>query len=351
MNFVINASVLTDALAALAKIAAPENGNVVFRGGRKLTVSSSSQVNSVQITLPVKAEGSGQFGISLDALKQAIRGRNELQCNYSNTILHLKDKRYQAELATGDAVETEAQELEFGKPIKLDADQMASLRRIVQSVALKPNSMLHGFMPCGVSLGKKRSFIATFDLTRMAFATTGELIGDAEFVLPLDMMLLITSVFIGGATLSLSRAALKVTDGTITALMAIPTLDSEFPTMAQVLSQSKVVREAKGTVAEFDKTDLISFLDNGRALANRERSEIRCVPESKGLLLSVSNTNGSVKAKFPGKLKSGFAVDFDQFDEMVRKCEDSVSAELVDDAFLKIKTKDCWLVTGLNQDG
>ena len=351
MKFNTEAQLLVEALSVISKLAAPDSGNIVFQVGKKFRVFSSSQVNSVQVTLPIKTEGQAEFGISLDSLRQAIKGRSELQCVFKNTMLGIKSGRYSAELATVDAIKEESQETKFKSEIDLSADDMQSLKQMVNSVALKPNSLLASFMPCGVRMHKKGTFVSCFDTTHMAFTSTADLKGDAEFILPLDIVLLVTGVFTSGAKIRISDASVEVSNKLVTAVLAIPSLDSDLPSLEDVVNQSKAVKSATGTDLSLPKDDLITFLDNSRSIASRERSEVRFSSQDSKIELSVMTTSGQVKTSFKHKGKTKFVIDFEYFDEMVRKCPDTVELQLVGDAYLKAKTKSCYLVTGLNQDG
>lgn len=351
MKFKLDAPLLEQALNVISKIAAPESGNIAIKGDKRIRIFSSSQVNSVQVTLPVKPDGSNEFGISIEALRQAIKGRTSLTCSFKNTMLNIKSSSYEAELATVDAIREEGAEQKFNATVELDEEGMQTLRKLVQDVALKPNPVVSSFMPCGVKITKKQTFVACFDTTHMAFASSKDLKGEASFVLPLDIVMLITNVFVSGATLRISDSVVEVSNKLVTARLSIPTLDAELPSLEDVINQSKSIESTKGTQVTLSKSELISFLDNSRAVASRERSEIRANSSEGNLEFSVLTTSGQVKSKVKHKGKVKFVVDFEYFDEMIRKCSDEVELVVVDGAYIKVKTKNCYLVTGLNQDG
>lgn len=353
MKFDIEVPMLEEALSAVSKLASPESGNIVITGGKRLRIHSSSQVNSVVVSLPVKC-GDGEFGIPIETLRQAAKGRKHLECEYKNTLLYLKDGRYKAELTTVDAIRDDSVAVDsFKSAVKFSADQMAELRSLVQQVALKPNSLIASFMPCGVRIDKKQAFVACYDSIHMAFIKSKEIKvkNPIEFVLPLDTLALIATVFIGGARMSINDSVVEIKDDRVTAVLSLPTLDSELPSMNEVVELSKSVRKASGNVLSFDKKEFVKFLDNGRSVSVRERSEIVCSVANSRAQFSILTSSGAIKASFKHKGEMNFKVDFEYLDEIVRKCGDELEFVLVGDSYLKTKSKDGYLVTGLNQDG
>src|SRR5690606_20972241 len=139
--------------------------------------------------------GEGEFALSLDGLKAAVRGRDTVSFKYKNTMLYGKSGKYSAELATVDAVRSDTAAVTYESNFKMSSEQMTALRKALGDVALKPNDLISSFMPCGIKMGKKSTFLTCFDTTHLAFTTTEDVTGDTSFVLPLDILLTTTSVF------------------------------------------------------------------------------------------------------------------------------------------------------------
>src|SRR6478609_4274508 len=119
MNFKIEASAIQEALRVIGRLAPPDSGNVTLQStGKKIYLHSSNETSRCSVNMPASVEGkAGVFAISMNALRDATKGRKELDIEYSKTMCKIKSGSYHAELATVDALEVESSEEEKGKKL------------------------------------------------------------------------------------------------------------------------------------------------------------------------------------------------------------------------------------------
>lgn len=355
MQVQIESQDLHAALKSAMRLASPTEGAVVISVDKVFKVISHDDLNSCEITVPCKSlEGTAQFAINVDVLTSATRGRKIVSFEFKNTVLYIKSGNYKAELATTDAIQVEnTSDDKSESVVKVSVDQVAWLKNSLSAVALKPNPLVSSFMPCGISFSKKGAFVGCFDTNQMAFTTSKEITGEASFTLPLDVTQTLVDVF-GSSDFrfELRSSGLMVRNKMIRALMALPNLTEGIPPLDEVIEKSKSLPEMEGRIIKFDKADVLSFMDNARAIVGKERAEIAVSVTEEAAIFSAKTIVGQTKSKIKVKAKKPvkFTIDYERFDDAIRKCGTELSIRVVDNAFLLIKTEKCVLVVALNQE-
>jgi hypothetical protein len=132
----------------------------------------------------------------------------------------------------------------------------------------------------------------------------------------------------------------------------LPQAEDNELNLVEVMETANGSRLAKGQELEILKADMLAFLDNARAVATKERSEIKVTTDSGKIRLEVVTANGSTKAvlKASCTTKDQVLVDFEFLDEAVRKSAESVNMKIVKDEFLSLKLKTGTVVVSLNQE-
>jgi hypothetical protein len=354
MNFTTESSAIQEALRVIGRLAAPDSGNVtISSNGKKVHVQASSETARCSVNLPAAVSGkSGQFAISMNALRDATKGRKELEVEYSKSMCKIKSGSYRCELATVDALEFEASEEEKGTVIEFSSEQAQWIKSAVSTVALKPTALLSTFMPIGLKLTKKGAFVSCFDVNHMAFLNSDEMKGDMEFKLPLDTLVAVLDAFGSTAfTLELGKASVKVGNKLVKVNLSLPQEDENELTLTDVIETAKAAKDAKGQALVVQKDEVIAFLDNSRSVATKERSEIKIKVEDGKLKMEVSTVQGSSKAVMKSKSKNcEFAIDFEYLDEAVRKGSETIEMTLVKDEFLAVNLKNSTIILSLNQE-
>lgn len=353
MNFKIEAAAIQEALRVIGRLAAPDSGNVtVSSNGKKVFIHSSSETSRCSINVPASVEGkAGTFAISMNALRDATKGRKELEIEYAKTMCRIKSGAYRCELATVDALEIEASDEERGTKLEFSGEQAAWVKSAVATVALKPTALLSSFMPVGLKLTNKGAFVACYDVNHLAFLNSDEIKGDMEFKLPLDTLTAVLDAF-GGApfVLELGKASVQVANKLVKVNLSLPQEEENELQLSDVIETAKAAKKAEGQTLVIPKDEFIAFLDNSRAIATKERSEIKISVADGKLKMEVTTVQGSAKASLKVKSKScDFSIDFEYLDEAVRKAGTNVEMKLVKDEFLSVQLKDSTIILSLNQ--
>ena len=132
-------------------------------------------------------------------------------------------------------------------------------------------------------------------------------------------------------------------------VLSIPSTD-DLPTLQQVREKIKDAAGTKGTSFAFAKSNVLSFLDNARAVIGKERAEVHVKAGVKGLELSVKTVNGQVKNQVKGKGKGEFKIDYEYFLEVVAKAAEELEFTVVSQAFISAKLSDSTTIVALNQE-
>lgn len=353
MNFKIETSAIQEALRIIGRLAAPDSGNVTVQStGKKVFIHSSSETARCSVNVPASVEGKpGTFALSMNALKDATKGRKELDIEYSKTMCKIKSGAYKCELSTVDALEIEASEEKLDTKIEFSGEQSAWIKSAVSTVALKPTALLSSFMPVGLKLTSKGAFVACYDVNHMAFLNSDEIKGDMDIKLPLDTLVAVLDAF-GASSFSmeLGKASVLVSNKLVKVSLSLPQEEEQELQMSDVIETAKAAKKAEGKHLVVPRDEVLAFLDNSRAIATKERSEIKVSVADGKLKMEVTTVQGSAKAIMKVKSKNcEFAIDFEYLDEAVRKASQNVELKVVKDEFLAVQLKDSTVVLSLNQ--
>lgn len=357
MNAQIESASIQEALRVALRLAPPMSGNVTLESdGAKLTMHSIAELSRCSVLLPGTVKGKAFFAVATDALSAATKGHAELEVSYDKTMLKIKSGRYTADLTTVDAVQLEDVEREKGQTWKLTPEQGMWLKNAVQSVALKPSALLAtGFMPVTAKLTPKAAFVTCFDNQRMAFINDREVKGELEVTLPVDTFAAVLDTFHKAKfSMLVGQSSLFIKNAIVEVQLSLPEKDEENQIGTDdVIGKAREAMKIDGSEMQLSKSEVVAFLDNARAVASKERSEIKVHAEGGKARLSVATTNGTskttIKAVTPKKAVA-FNIDFDYFDEVVRKCPDDVAFKVVQGAFLMFKTRASNTLVALNQE-
>lgn len=353
MNFKIEAAAIQEALRVIGRLAPPESGNVTVQStGKKVFMHSASATSTCSVNMPASVEGkAGTFAISLNSLRDGTKGRKELEIEYAKTMCNIKAGAYKASLATVDALEIEATETEKGTKLEITADQAAWLKSAVATVALKPTALVSAFMPIAIKLSDKGAFVACYDTDHMAFLNSSEIKGDMEFKLPLDTLTAVLDAFGASAfTLELGQAGIVAANKLIKVQLSLPEEEENALSLKDVIETARGAKKADGQAMSVPKEELLTFLDNARSIATKERSEIKVKVEDSKMKIEVVTVQGQTRTVIKTKAKScEFSIDFEYLDEAVRKCKDDVDLKLVKDAFVAVNLPTSTVVLSLNQ--
>ena len=354
MQLSVEAAVIQEALKVLTRLAPPTSGTVlIVSDGKGATMQSASDVDRCSFTLPCKVKGkANMFAIPIEALRDATKGRKDLEMEYDSNLLSIKAGSYVTKLATADAMQNEYDEEKKKSKIKVSADQAIWLKGAVADVALKPTAILSDFMPLTIKLMKKGAFVACFDARHMSFLESKEIDGDMEVTLPLHTMQSVLEVFGNSKfTMELTASSLYVTNPLVSVVLALQQAESEEITADVVREKAKEALKMDGNMIEVNKKDITDFIDNARAVLTKERGEIHISAEKGSLRLASVTVNGSTKVKIKASVKKSIdvKVDYEYFEEAVRKCDDKMSLKVVGDDFIMFKQKKANVLVGLNQ--
>lgn len=356
MQLELDSDAVQEALRVVARLAPPVTGNVTIKSdGKKVFMNSNSETSRCEVNIPSSVSGKpNSFAISLNSLRDATKGRKKLSVTYAKTMCVIKSGAYKSELATVDSMEIEATEEEkIGKPVKMTADQATWLKGAVATVALRPTDLVTTFMPLAIKLTDKGAFVACYDNNHMAFINSSEITGDMETTLPIDMFLAVLDAFgKSDFKMELSKANLYVSNKLIKVVLALPEENPNALKINEVIAGAKDTKGAKGEEVEVSKEEFLGYMDNARAIATKERSELKINLEQGKMRLSVTTTQGTAKAIIKASANKALSapVDFNFIDEAVRKCGDSVVMKFVKDAFIAVKLAKGTIVLSLNQE-
>lgn len=355
MQLSIESSVVQEALKVLTRLAPPTSGTVlIISDGKGATMQSASDVDRCSFTLPCKVKGKeNMFAIQIEALRDATKARKDLEMTYDSNLLVIKSGSYVTKLATADAMQNEYDEEKKIAKIKVSAEQAQWLKDAVASVALKPTAILSAYMPLTIKLTKKGAFVACYDARHMAFLESKEIDGDMEVTLPLHTVQSVLEVFGGSKfTMELTNSNLYVSNPLINVVLALQQTETEEITADIVREKAKASSKMDGNLIEVSKKDITDFLENARAVLTKERGEIHIQTEKGVLRLASVTVNGSTRVKIKADVKKSIDVkiDYEYFDEAVRKCDDKMSMKVVGDDFIMFKQKKASVLVALNQD-
>lgn len=351
----INGTALGQALAAVSKIAVAADNNITFEGqGGKLVLHSFSDINRAAITVPCEISGKDfEFALPLDAIRDAIKGREELDMGWDGSKLLVKAKGgYTAELITLDPLTRDTMEKVDSQEWRLSPEQGVWLKTAVAEVALRPTTLVSSFIPVSVKLSSKGAFVACYDNQHMAFLRSDEVQGELELTVPLDSLSLILDVLANQAfKIRVSKARVELRSKSTLAVLGVPDMDDGV-SIADVQTKAKEVVSAKGIQVQAAKSDVLAFLDNARAVIGKERAELEIVTKENKVKLTVKTVRGTSSAIVKADVGKEFSikVDYEYFDELLRKVKgEALNMAVVGQAFMSFKDDVKHQLVALNQ--
>lgn len=347
---------LTEALRILQRLATSTESIITVQTTDKgIFLHAYGDVNWAQVRLAGTHEGAGEFGIGADSLKEAIKGHNEVEMTYKNSVLSLKSGSYSAKLATTDANIPELPSDKEGTVIKLDAQTVANLKSGVNAVQMKESSLLNQAIPLGIKLTEKGAFFACFDNQRMNFCQDRELKGDMEFMVPVAIFLtMLDTVGQGSFTMRMKGSHVEIKSPVVKANLGLPAEDSNAITLDSVLDKARTLAKMKGELLQLPREKVQQFLANCKAVALKERSEVSAVVESGKATLSVKTYAGTVQAKYKVEGPDcSFLVDYEYFCALFEgQGEENLGILVESGAFLIAKAKSgATRIVALNEEG
>lgn len=355
MKFTTDSDSIQTAIKTLSKLAAPSEGSITFRLSKgRAQLMSFSELSSCTVTVPGTVEGEGQFAIGLDSVRDATRGRKSVELTYKNTMLNVKSGSYSAALATTDVLEQDESARSKENIIEVTTEQAAWLRSAIADVAIRPMALISSYMPVGIHLSAKGAFISCFDRTRMSFIRDKSIKGDTSFIVPVEtIQAVLEAVGTSSFNMVVNDSFVEVMTDTVWARVSLPTLEENTIGLDAVMGKAKEVAKIEGDEVTLAKDALVAFLDNSKAVALKERGELKAKAEDGKLRLSIQTQAGKIQASLPfdNGTDFAFAIDYEHFDELVRKSGSEVTLKVVGDAFIVGKTaKGATVLIAFNQD-
>ena len=349
MNITLELEAIQNAIDVVTKVAPPASGNITLSAQKgRLTILSVADISLCKVVVPSTVEGEAELAIPLQALKDAVKGRQKIVLDYSNATLTVKSGAYKAELTTVDVIPLDEQNQEDLKEWKLSGEQATWLKSTLKNVNLKPTAILSSWMPAGIKLTSNGAFVACYDTQHMSWATSKEVSGEFECVLPIETMLKIVDVFHKSNFVILqSKSKVIVKNKLITVHLSLPSTD-DLPSLDDVQNKIKEAAKMDGSVFKVSKDAVLVFLDNAKSVLGKERAEV-LVSYDKGVELNVKTSQGQVRNKLRGSGEGSFKIDFEYLQELVAKAGDELAMKVVEDAFLSVKLPTSTLIVALNQ--
>lgn len=359
MQIQVDTSAVHNALEIISKTAPPQEGEVTFRVVKnRLTANSVSDLSRCTVVVPCEVKGEGEFAILMQSLRDASKGRESLLLSYKEGTLTVKAKGgYMAELATLDVIPQDEVEAEETKDWKLTGEQATWLRKALKDVTLKPTSILSPWMPVGIKLSTSGAFVACYDSQHMSWVSDKKIKGDFECVLPIDTAKAVVEVFhTGDFVIHQSKTSIRVRNKVVNVVLSIPSTE-DLPELANVRQKIKEAMTETATTFTLGQKDVLTFIENARAVIGKERAEIT-VTSAQGqkkdkIELVVKTGQGQVKALVSGgaggtKAKT-FAVDLEYVQELISRSGPEIKMNVVDSAFLSIALAGSNAIVALNQ--
>lgn len=350
MKIQVEQSSLQASLEVITRLAPPVSGNVTVKSnGKRVQLVSLAELSRCTVVMPCTVDKPGEFAVPLQMLKDASKGREQIEMHYKNSVLNLMSGKYKAELSTVDVVPLDDLEPEDGHETELGLDQSAWLKKALREIALKPTAILSSWMPVGVRLTDKSAFVCCYDLQHMSWVTAKEVTGDLECILPIETLTAIVDVFHKSPfTIKQTKTRIEVKTKHTKVYLNTPTVD-DLPSVADVQGKARAASKIDGDTFSLDKAATVLFLDNARSILGKERSEIKIAAGKGSVDLTIQTGNGRVATTVKGGGKGEFKVDFEYFLEGIAKAGESLEFKVVQGAFLAIKQDGVSTIVALNQ--
>lgn len=353
----IDPALVQEGIRVTQRLSPSTSGNLTLKSdGQSLFMISASDVSRSIIQIPCQLQGEALFAIPVEALANSTKGRTGLQMVYDKTILTVTNgTNYEVAMATVDAVLFEDDEQQgdvqswIVEPAILDW-----LKQAVTKVSLKPTSQLTPYMPVSVRITEKGAFVSCYDDQHMAFMRSRDIKGKLDVTLPIETLSAILDTFLKlKCKITVSETSLRIRNKLMDVLLALPEKEGQQGmNVEDVIAMAREVQTSNGTMIKMSKKIMTEFLSSARSVATKERMEIRVKAAKGQAKFGVETSNGTIKDDLSVAIRgrTKFAVDYEFFDEAVRKCKDDVPFKVVGDAFLTFDTGESTIAVSLNQE-
>lgn len=350
MQIKVELKSLQHAVDTVMRLAPPASGNLNFQSSKKtLTVTSVSETGMCSALVACEVSKDGEFAIPAQALRDAVKGRNNLELTYVSDTLVVKSGNYKTSLVAVDVVPVDEIEKAEAQTWKVTPDVADWIASSIRKVALKPITLVSPWMPVGIKIGKS-AFICCYDLTHMNWVSSKEVSGDFECMLPIETMSAIMDVF-SKSSFKMERGDghIRVKNKMVDAYMSVPDM-KELPTVDDVMARIREAAKVSGTTFQVAKTDVLTFMENAKAIVGKERAELLVEGSDGGVVLEVKTGLGQSRTKLKGKGKGRFAVDYEFLQELILKGHEDLQLNVVDQAYLSVKLAASMAILALNEE-
>lgn len=345
---------LATALNVASKVAVAQDGSVTLAGeGGKLMLHSVGDLSRCSLVIPATITGKDfEFAIPLDALRDSISGRADLDMAWDGTNLTIKAGSYKADLLTLDPISRDEVDKIEAQEWKVTPEQGVWLKGALNAVALKPTALLSTFIPASIKLTDKGAFVSCYDNQHMAFLNSKEASGDLELTLPLDTLTTTLDVLNGQAfRMRVSSSRLELKSKLASIILSLPAMDDSI-SISDVITKAKEVAAAKGTVVKVNKAELLAFMTNAKAVIGKERAEVMVTAKDNKTKLSIQTVRGTSAAILKSEVGKAldFKIDYEYLLELATKVkEEQLELSVVGSAFVSSKSGSTHLLVALNQ--
>lgn len=349
MKIQLDLESLTTSLDIITRLAPPTSGNITFQSnGKKVKVLSVADLSRCTTLLACKVDKQGEFAIPLQALRDAVKGRKELELVYKNATLQVLSGKYHAELNTVDVIPPDEEETEDGEELKLDTQQSAWLKTALRNVNLKPTTLLSAWMPVGIKLTPKSAFVACYDSNHFSWVTSKEISGEFECVMPIETMMSVIDLFHKTSfTVKKTKSRIEIKNAIARVSLSIPSTDEILP-LDDVQAKAKEASKIDGETFLFSKDQFMVFMDNARAVIGKERAEVE-VTGGKAISAAIKTGQGKIATTIKGQGKGTFKVDYEYLLEGLSKAGSEIELNVVADSFISMKLASSSIIIAVNQ--
>ena len=354
----INVQTLSRQLQIITKLVPPASGNIALQFTKgNLYLYAMNDLASCKSLVPCEScSGELTFGVSFDALKTILSGHETIKFSYANTMLVCTSANYRADLATCDAVEIEAfknRELikGEGKTLSINVETGKWLKNACGEVRLKVVEALSPYMPCLVHLDSKGAFVSCYDNHHLSFIKTAKVTGDLDFTMPCDTLYNVLSAFSGSPfKMELQSQQLVIKSKLMSIAMSQPASDTylEMSVLVKLINQAK---ESEKQTITVDRAVLNRFLNASKAVATKERLELKFKTQGKNLHLQVRTITGNVNQVLPMEKAVSikeFSLDYAYFEEAIGKDDsEKVAIAVIEGRFIVVGFGDGWTIISL----
>lgn len=346
MKIKIEASVLERAMVALSKIAPPANGTVLLRAHEgRVSLTSVGEVSHGEILLVSESEDDGQATVQMLALRESIRGHQDLAIELRNNSLVISSRAYRAELTVLDTLVPQKRDETSVREWRLGTEAADWLYRAVRSVTLKP-TMLSSWLPVGIRLSADGAWVGCYDNQRIRYVSDPDIRGELDLLVPVETMSALLEIFhLSNFAIRQIAGGFLVYNKTMRVRLQVPSTDDLVSVDAVVAKIASASGESYVTL-EFPKSEATEFLANARSVLGRERAEIRF--SGGKTVMSVATVSGRVSRKI-GAEGPKFQIDLEYFSELATKSGPEIVLRVVGESFLSADLESGSIIVSLNQ--